>query len=84
MNICSCGCKEKHKIARRQTADGKDVIFWSDGDVTWALGYAIRGVGLSRESWAIEADMTASEALRGFVELLDSKEVGRALMALRR
>ena len=35
---CSCGETKPHEIARRQTADGITVVFWSDGAISGRLG----------------------------------------------
>jgi len=82
--MCTCGVEKTHKIWRTATADGKDVVGWSDGDVTWAFGYAIRGVGLAHSSATAGADLRASWALRENVGMLDANEVATAFNALRR
>lgn len=82
-NTCSCGCTEVHRVARRTLADGKAVILWSDGLVTFALGFRIRGIGTARESWAQEADLRAGWAFMGEAELFTTVEVPKVLKALR-
>lgn len=42
MGECSCGNTEPHVISRRATADGKHILQWDDGTITWGLGYKIR------------------------------------------
>ena len=58
------------RLARRALADGKAVILWDDGVVTFAFGFAIRGVGRAREPWAIEADLLAGWAFMGGTDRL--------------
>lgn len=48
---CSCGCREAHKVARRETFDGKRVELWSDGSIT-QQGVYLRGLGTPRYRWA--------------------------------
>ena len=62
-------------IARRQTANGKAVCFWANGDVTWALGYAIRGVGSAMSSYAQARNLEASHWIMDDVGLYDSAEI---------
>lgn len=57
-------------IASRKTHDGKAIYLWSDGDVTWALGYSIRGVRLPRDG-----DLTVGWAVLGEVEIVDAADV---------
>jgi hypothetical protein len=35
---CTCGIKEPHVIAKRQSADGKSLHIWSDGCMTYWHG----------------------------------------------
>jgi hypothetical protein len=57
-------------IASRETHDGKRIYLWSDGDLTWALGYAIRGVRLPRDG-----DLSVGWAVLGEVEIVDAADV---------
>jgi hypothetical protein len=66
-------------IARRKTSDGHLVHLWSDGDLTWALGRAIRGVRLPRNG-----DLTVGWAVLGEVELYDASEVLALIKAAQR
>lgn len=71
-------------IARRKLSDGKSVQLWPDGQVTFALGYAIRGVGKARERWAQESDVKAGWAFMNDASLFDSKEAPAAIKAIRK
>jgi hypothetical protein len=57
-------------IASRETHDGKRIYLWSDGDITWALGYSIRGVRLPRDG-----DLSVGWAVLGEVEIVDAADV---------
>lgn len=48
--VCSCGDATPHVVARRKTSDGKSVLGWSDGELTFSFGWRIRGgrVGVDR------------------------------------
>lgn len=71
-------------IARRKTADDRTVLLWASGQVTFAFGSAVPGVGAAREAWAREADLRAGWAFMGDASLFDASEVGRAVTALRK
>lgn len=45
---CTCGNHESHIVSRRRSADGLDLCLWSDGMVTGALGFRIRGIPCRR------------------------------------
>lgn len=75
-NACSCGNHEPHVIARRKSADGFIVKFWSDGAVTSALGlYIVQG---SRGK-SLDAAIRAAWRVAENVELYDYREI-RALV----
>lgn len=80
---CTCGEAHPHPIARAKTIEGKSIILHSDGQVTQTMGYHLRGIGVAREDWAQEADLTAGRALMGEVGLLTMGEAVIALKALR-
>lgn len=82
-DLCSCGEARDHEIARRQTLDGKTVIFWSDGMITWALGYRIRGVGRARYACVRRRDREAGWIVASMIELYESAEVPRLINAAR-
>lgn len=50
MNAASCPCGEPgtHDVAHRRTYDGRGVILWSDGDLTFAFS-GIPGIGKLRD-----------------------------------
>lgn len=61
---CSCGNNETHIVARRTTADGAEIVLWSDGDLTRPLGFAIPGVGrLSDRALALRSGRLVLEDL---------------------
>lgn len=63
---CTCGDAHPHEVARRRNCDDKDVVLWSDGAVTAALGYRIRGVPIRRPR-TFEARRLAMRAGRLFL-----------------
>ena len=70
-------------IARRSTADGKHVLLWSDGSLTWALGHAIKGSAFPRTREQSERALRAGWLLLGDVELYDSNEIPTLVKAAR-
>jgi hypothetical protein len=80
---CSCGNHEDHIIARRMTADGKSVLLWSDGSLTWALGHAIRGSAHPRTTEQRNAALRAGRLVLGDVCLYDASEVSALVSAAR-
>jgi len=80
---CSCGCDTAHVIARRNTFDGRELQFWSDGDVTLVMGFRIRGIGPAKSRYAIDRDIEAGRVLASMATLLDFAEVARAFNVLR-
>lgn len=83
--MCSCGCSERHVIAKRSTADGIDVRIWHDGAVTGRLG-ALPGVTIVRPRTleAIERARRAAWLLAGEVETYDLSELPRLYTCARR
>lgn len=71
-------------IARDKTADEKTVLLWEDGQITFAMGYAIRGIGAAREPWAREADLRAGWAFMGEACLFEASELPVVIKALRK
>ena len=72
------------KMARRTLSDGKDVILWSDGVITFAMGFGIREIGVVHEKWSREADVAAGWAFMGEACLFDSQEAPVAIKAIRK
>ena len=70
-------------IARRSTADGKHVCLWSDGLLTWAFGYHIKGAARPRTQAAREQAFTAAWLVLGDVELYDADEIPTLVKAAR-
>lgn len=72
-------------VKRGRTYQGTFVELWSDGAVTWALGRAIRGLGIGvtrsnhRRRLLLDAGMLALAEL----ELFDDHEVAVAVSAAR-
>lgn len=81
---CTCGDPSDHEIARRQTLDGKTVIFWSDGMITWAMGYRIRGIGRARYACIRRRDREAGVLVAAEIELHEAREVPALIVAARR
>lgn len=70
-------------IARRSTFDGKHVCLWSDGSLTWALGYTIRGSANPRTEQQIEEALRAGWLVLGEVEIVNAEDVSRLVEASR-
>lgn len=70
-------------LARRALSDGTHVLLWDDGQITFAMGYFIRGIGKAREPWAREADLRAGWAFMGEAPLFNKEETPRAIKAIR-
>lgn len=69
--------------ARRTTADGKHVCLWTDGSLTWALGYAIRGAWFQPKPENRDRAMRAGWLVLGDVEAYDASEVSDLVRAAR-
>lgn len=80
---CTCGNHEDHIIARRMTADGKSVLLWADGSLTWALGHAIRGSAHPRTDAQRAMALRAGRLVLGDVCLYDGNEVSDLVAAAR-
>lgn len=84
VTTCSCGTNETHEIARRRTADGKTVVLWSDGLITWAMGYMVRGIGAARSAYETRKNLEAGWMAMGDVDLYEAAEVSALVRAARR
>jgi hypothetical protein len=83
-NVCSCGCDDSHVIAKRLTADGKIVWFWSDGMVTFALGLAVKGAGVAKMACQVRFNVAACWLLAEEIHCYDGAEVSMAVRAARK
>jgi hypothetical protein len=83
MDICSCGEAADHVIARRSTADGKHVLLWSSGELTWALGYRIRGAAHPRTPEQRTKALAAGRLVAESVGFYDADEVTSLVLAAR-
>ena len=72
------------KIAKRILADEKRVYLWGDGQIPFAFGAAIPGIGVAREPWSREADLRAGWAFMGEACLFTAKEAPVVIKALRK
>lgn len=83
---CACGCGEKksHEVARRRTADEKQVVLWSDGLVSGAMGFNLKGIGAPRSEFERRKALEAGWLVMGDVELYDYAEVPALVKAARR
>lgn len=72
-------------IARRTTADGKTVVLWSDGSLTWGrMGTVIKGSPHARTPAQKQEAREAGWRVLGEVELYDAAEVPRLIAAARK
>lgn len=81
--MCMCGETKDHIIARRSTADGKHVALWSTGELTWALGFLVRGSARPRTDEQRERALAAGWRVMAEVELYDADEVSALVRAAR-
>lgn len=70
-------------IARKRTSDGKDVLLWDDGSLTWSLGYAIKGAWMKPSPPNRDRALRAGWLVLGDVELYDHTEVPALVKAAR-
>jgi hypothetical protein len=70
-------------IARRSTSDGKHVCLWSDGLLTWAFGFRIRGAARPRTEQDRGQAFMAAWLVLGDVELYDADEIPTLVKAAR-
>jgi hypothetical protein len=70
-------------ISRGVTADGKHIILWADGSLTWALGYAIRGAWMKPKPAKQEEARRAGWLLLGDAVLYDAAEIPDLVKAAR-
>lgn len=71
-------------LARRKTFDGKAIMLWSDGSLTWALGSVIKGSPNARTAAGIEEAVRAGWLVLGEVEVHDADDVSRLIGAARK
>lgn len=71
-------------IAKRSTADGKHVLLWNDGTLTWALYNTIKGSPWPRTDAQIREALKAGWLVMGEVELYDAAEVPRLIEVARK
>ena len=78
---CSCGCTEAHVIARRQTADGRHLAIWSTGEITYAIGLYLRGLGTPRSRWGVETRIKAVRLMMDDFGAYDADEIPTLIRA---
>jgi hypothetical protein len=71
-------------MSQRRTADGKTVILWSDGLLTFGMGFGIPGVGRARSAYARNRDTTIGWIVMDDVALYDAADVAALVAAARR
>lgn len=82
-NVCTCGCTEAHEVARRQTADGVTVAFWSDGCVSGIMGLNVQAWP-PRSAFATRRAIEANRIVADEVCLYDWSEVRSLIRTARR
>jgi len=81
--MCTCGQQDNHRIARRVTADGHDVLFYSDGSVYGCMGIGRYG-SRPRNADRVEVYLRAAWLAAGEVCLYDQHEVRLLVVTARR
>jgi hypothetical protein len=71
-------------IARRRTSDGKSVLLWNDGTLTWGMYDAIKGSPRVRTDAQIREALDAGWLVMGEIELYEADEVPRLIEAARK
>jgi hypothetical protein len=71
-------------IARRRTSDGKSVLLWNDGTLTWGMYDAIKGSPRARTDPQIREALDAGWLVVGEIELYEADEVPRLIEAARK
>jgi hypothetical protein len=78
-DTCSCGEAADHIIAKRRTSDGKTVLVWSDGVVTFGFGFRVNGAGRARQAYVRRLNVEAGWIVADVAELVTSDELPRAV-----
>lgn len=71
-------------IARRKTFDDKAVSLWSDGSLTWGMGFVIKGSPSARTPAQVDQALTAGWLVLGEIEVHDADEVPALIVAARK
>lgn len=72
-------------VARRKTADDRQVALWSDGSLTWGgLGTVIKGSANARTPAQREEALAAGRLVLGDLELYDADDVPDLIKAARK
>ena len=82
MHDCTCGTTRPHVIARRSTADGVSLEFWSDGAVTGRMGMGLYG-GVPLKSENLPLYLQAAQLVAGEVCLYEASEVRQLVRVAR-
>lgn len=79
--FCSCGCREAHSFATRETFDGKRIDLWTDGRITHRVpGFPyLAGLGAPRSDWSIRVRIAAVRLIADDVGLYTLAEVVTAV-----
>src|SRR5690606_5589434 len=80
---CSCGEIKNHIIGRRQTADGKHIYLWSTGELTWVMGFLVRGSARPKSEAQRREALCAGWLVLGDVCLYDQSEIKVLVRAAR-
>lgn len=71
-------------IARRQTSDGKSVLLWNDGTLTWGMYDSIKGSPRARTDSQIREALDAGWLVVGEIALYEADEVPRLIEVARK
>jgi len=82
MDLCSCGKREPHVIAERNTLDEMRVCLWSDGTITGVMGRFPHGLGAVRVPTV--STLRAGWMIIEEVGLYDWKELPNLVKAARK
>jgi hypothetical protein len=80
---CTCGDHTEHRIARRQTADGHDVLLYSDGSIYGTMGIGRSGAA-PRDPRKLGAYLAAAWLLADEVCMYDEAEIRTLVVTARR
>lgn len=71
-------------MAKRQTADEVTIHLWSDGSITYNLGFYLPGIGASRSPEGQARDLTAGWLVMAEAALYDREELPALIRAARK
>lgn len=79
--VCPCGTLGHHRVARRTTADGRQINIGSDGSMWMPLGLPIRGLGAPRTRYGSHRRADAVRLMMDSLSLFNLAEIPALIRA---